>query len=85
MRCTRLAVDSAKVDRRDAEHGYSAGQDLASGVEHLGGPAVVDVGRAEQRDPAVAVTGVVPGEEVTAERPGGHRASRSGRESPAGT
>ena len=50
--------------------GVGAGEHTGSDFEQLVDPAVVNVGRGEQRDPAVAVAGVVPSEEVRAEGPG---------------
>lgn len=50
--------------------GVSAGEDAGTDLEQSVRPTVVDVGRGEHGDPAVAVLAVVPGKEVGAESPG---------------
>jgi hypothetical protein len=60
--------------------GEGSVQDGGSGAGDLLGAAVVDVGGGEQRDPAVAVLGVVPAEEAPAEGAGvGDRAEPVGK------
>jgi hypothetical protein len=58
------------LTKRSGWAGIGAGEHIGPDFEQLARPAVVDIGRGEQRDPAVAVLAVVPGEEPLAEGPG---------------